>query len=437
MFAPTPRAIVLMLLGVPVMVFIAVARPELWSLAGAWIFGLGGLMLADAALGARISRFEWHLEIPALLYIQSSEKLPVRVRFSGGPLPSSLLLRVETGALLEGLPTLRLTGWVDRTHETTLDLTPQRRGTARLSELWARWSGPLSLVRKRVRVPLDLDIPVTPNTRWVKEEAVRLYTRDAEFGMKAQIEKGEGSEFDALREFTTGMDRRAIDWKHSARHRLLLAKEFRTERNHNIVFAFDTGRLMSEPLGGVPKLDRAINAALLLAYVSLRSGDKARFYSFAARPGVGSGQLMGMRGYPVLQSVAAKMDYSSAESNFTLALSELSRQLDRRSLVILFTDFVDTISAELMLENVRRLTERHLVVFASFEDELLGRFVDAPPDTPQDVARAVIADNLLQERETVFLKLQRLGVQVIETRPERFGSELVSRYLRIKRREMI
>ena len=437
MFAPTPRAILLMLTGVPVMLFVAVARPDLWVLAGGWIFGLGGLMLADAALGARLRQFEWQVDLPSLLYIQSSDEIPVRVRFNRGPLPASLLLRIETGPLLEEIATRRLTGWADRVHETTIVLTPRRRGTARLTELWARWSGPLGLVHKRVRETLSMDIPVTPNTRWVKEEAVRLYTRDAEFGIKAQIEKGEGSEFDALREFTTGMDRRAIDWKHSARHRMLLAKEFRTERNHNIVFAFDTGRLMSEPLGGVPKIDRAINAALLLAYVSLRSGDKAQFYSFDARPGITSGQLMGTRGYPVLQSVASKMEYSSAESNFTLALSELAGKLDRRSLVILFTDFVDTISAELMLENVRRLTDRHLVVFASFEDELLGRFVEAAPDTPEDVARAVIADNLLQERETVFLKLQRLGVQIIETRPEQFGSELVSRYLQIKRREMI
>lgn len=437
MFAPSSRAILLMLIGVPVMVFIAVLRPQLWSLSGGWIFAVGGLMLADAALAARLRAFEWQIDAPSLLYIQSSEDVAVRVRFSSGPLPAALLLRVETGPILEPVATRRLRGWVERTHETSITLTPRRRGTAQLTELWARWSGPLGLVRKRVRKTLDIEIPVTPNTRWVKEEAVRLYTRDAAFGIKAQIEKGEGSEFDALREFTTGMDRRAIDWKHSARHRMLLAKEFRTERNHNIVFAFDTGRLMSEPLGGVPKLDRAINAALLLAYVSLRSGDKAQFYSFDARPGVTSGQLTGTRGYPVLQSVAAQMDYSTAESNFTLALSELAGKLDRRSLVILFTDFVDTISAELMLDNVRRLTDRHLVVFASFEDELLGRFVESAPDTPEDVARAVIADTLLQERETVFLKLQRLGVQVIETRPDRFGSELVSRYLQIKRREMI
>ena len=90
-----------------------------------------------------------------------------------------------------------------------------------------------------------------------------------------------------------------------------------------------------------------------------------------------------------------------------------------------------------MLENVRRLTDKHIVVFATFEDEALSGLIDAEPQGAEDVSRAVIADTLLQEREVVFRKLQRMGVQIVETTPERFGSELVSRYLDIKRRELI
>jgi uncharacterized protein (DUF58 family) len=218
---------------------------------------------------------------------------------------------------------------------------------------------------------------------------------------------------------------------------MLLAKEFRTERNHNIVFAFDTGRLMSEPLGGVPKLDRAINSALLLAYVSLRSGDRTAIFGFDARPGVSSNVLTGAGAFPHIQKLAAQLDYSAEDANYTLALTSLASRLERRSLVILFTDFVDTISAELMLENVRRLTEKHIVLFATFEDEALAQMINREPLDSEDVSRAVIADTLLQEREVVFRKLQRMGVQIVETSPERFGADLVSRYLDIKRRELL
>jgi uncharacterized protein (DUF58 family) len=437
MIAPTLRAIILMLAGVPVLLAVAILAPALWALGLVWVGVVGALMLADGALGARLRKFSHHIHAPAMVYIQDSDPLPVTVSFEKGPLPSRVELRLDVGDKIEPLPLHRLHGWEGRAHTATYTITPKRRGLAELKMLWARWTGPLGLVQKRAQVRLNMEIPIVPNVRWVKDEAVRLYSRDAEFGIKTQIDRGDGSEFDALREFTSGMDRRAIDWKHSARHRHLLAKEFRTERNHNIIFAFDTGRLMSEPIDGVPKIDRAINAALLLSFVSLRAGDKTVFYSFDARPGLTSGQMHGTRAYPRLQELAAKFDYSSAEANYTLALSELASRLDRRSLIILFTDFVDTISAELMLENVRRLADRHLILFASFQDRALGSLAEVYPEEPGDVARAVIADTLLQERELVLLKLQRLGAQVIEARPEHFGADLVSRYIEIKRREMI
>jgi uncharacterized protein (DUF58 family) len=435
--SPTARAIFLMLLGLPLLVGIALLRPDLWTLSAAWIGLIGGLIFLDAMIGPALRRFETEIDAPTILYAGGSDPLPVTFRFTSGALPNRLEVQLETNDILEDIPSRGLRGWDGNERRSEFTLTPLRRGTARLVRLWCRWQGPLGLVQKRLIRELGTDIVVTPNIRWVKDEAVRLFSRDAEFGIKTQIERGDGSEFDALREFTTGMDRRAIDWKHSARHSSLLAKEFRTERNHNIVFAFDTGRLMSEPLGGVPKIDRAINAGLLLSYVSLRNGDRTMYFGFDARPGLSSGFLSGSRSFPKMQSLAAGLDYSTEESNFTLALSTLASQLERRSLVIIFSDFVDTISAELMLENVRRLTERHLVLFATFEDEALSSMADAPPETTEDVTRSVIAGTLLAERDVVLRRLQRMGVQIIETRPEQFGGALISRYLQIKKRDML
>lgn len=419
------------------MVLIALTQPELWIVSAGWIGLVSGLMFTDAILGPSLKAYSVKVEAPPMLYVGGNDPLDLALQFGTGALPRRIEILLETNAYLDPIPYARLRGWQDRSRKYSFQLTPLRRGMARLIRLWSRWQGPLGLVQKRHVLDLNRDIPITPNIRWVKDEAIRLYSRDAEFGIKSQIDSGDGSEFDALRDFTSGMDRRAIDWKHSARHRHLLAKEFRTERNHNIVFAFDTGRLMSEPLRGVPKIDRAINAGLLLSFVSLRSGDRTMFYGFDSRPGLISGFLAGQRSFPKAQTLAAELDYSSEEANFTLALSTLASRLERRSLIIIFSDFVDTISAELMLENVKRLTDRHLVLFATFEEEALASMVDAAPDTTTDVTRAVIADTLMAERDLVFLRLQRMGVQVIEARPEAFGSELISRYLQIKQRDML
>lgn len=437
MIAPTLRAIWLMLLGLPVLLLVAVSAPGLWVISGGWIAIIFGAMLVDIALAPRRGAVAVEVDAPPVLYMNSEDDVSITVTAQRGPLPQRVNALLETNAHIAAPNAAILKGWTGRSHTLVRTLQPVRRGKGELKRLWLDWTGPLGLARVKQVEELALEIPVTPNTRWVQEEAVRLYTRDADFGIKMQLERGDGSEFDALREFSTGMDRRAIDWKHSARHRQLLAKEFRTERNHNIVFAFDTGRLMCEPLGGVPKIDRAINAALLLAYVSLRSGDKTALFGFDATPTVTSNVLSGVGAFPHMQQLAAKLDYSVEEANYTLALTSLASRLERRSLIVLFTDFVDTISAELMLENVKRLMDRHLIIFACFEDEQLAEMIDAEPRTADLVSRAVIADGLLKERELVLRKLEHLGVQVIQTRPERFSADLVSRYLDIKRREML
>ena len=437
MISPTPRAVWLMAVGFPLMLLIGILAPGLWVLAAAWIMLVLGLLLLDTMFAAKLTAFAADLTAPAMLYIGSEDPVKLAISFERGPLPSRVQVKLDTGPLLEPVPMQGLRGWNGREHILDLPLKPLRRGQADLIALWARWQGPLGLARKQIRQDLSQQVPILPNSRWVKQEAVRLYTRDADFGIKQQLHKGDGSEFDALREFSAGMDRRAIDWKQSARHRHLLAKEFRTERNHNIVFAFDTGRLMSEPLDGVPKLDRAINAALLLAFVSLRAGDRTALYGFDAQPVLSSNLLHGTAAFTQAQSLASTLDYSANDANYTLALTDLSGKLKRRSLIILFTDFVDTVSSELMLETLTRLTKRHLVLFATFKDSALEDLLDAPPDTPEDISRAVVADTLLDERKLVFRRLQRLGVHVIETTPERFGSKLVSQYLDIKAKDLL
>ena len=218
-----------------------------------------------------------------------------------------------------------------------------------------------------------------PDIRGVRDEAILLLQRDALPDGQAQRRAGEGREFEALTDYQPGMDRRAIDWKRSARHAKLLAREYRTERNNNIVLAIDSGRLMCEPVDGVPRVDRAVTAALLSAFVALKDGDRVGLFGFDSQPRVTSGAVRGSGTFAMLQRRAAEIDYSSDETNFTLALTTLAARLDRRSLVVVFTDFADPISAELMLRTVGRLTERHLVLFVVMRDEELETLADSRP----------------------------------------------------------
>src|SRR5207237_5041236 len=173
----------------------------------------------------------------------------------------------------------------------------------------------------------------------------RVVQRGALEGMMAQLARGEGADFDALVDLRTGMDRRAIDWKQSARHLKLLAKQYRTERNNQILFAVDTGRQMCEPVAGLARVDRCVSALLLTAWIALKLGDRVAINAFDSRPRLSSGFVSGGGAFTELERVAAEIDYSADETNYTFALTTLAARLARRSMSINFTDFTETVSA--------------------------------------------------------------------------------------------
>jgi uncharacterized protein (DUF58 family) len=316
-------------------------------------------------------------------------------------------------------------------------LRAERRGTARLDCVWIRWTGPMGLIWKQRQLAVDQPILITPDIRSVSDKGVLLLNQEAMFGIKAQLQVGEGAEFEALADFRPGMDKRAIDWKTSARHTMLVAKEYRTERNNNIIMALDAGRAMCEPLNGLPRIDRAVSAALLTAFVALKDGDRVGFFAFDSRPRAASQPISGARAFAMLQRVAAGIDYSANETNYTLGIATLASELSRRSLIILFTEFADSISAELMMAAVGTLLKRHLVLFVVLRDDELEGLAGAEPAVPEDISRAVTAASLLRERRLVITKLRHLGVHVIEAPAAEAGPAVVNAYLDFKRRSLI
>ncbi len=199
--------------------------------------------------------------------------------------------------------------------------------------------------------------------------------------------------------------------------------------------AVDAGRLMGEPIEGIPKVDHAIHAGLLLAFVSLQVGDKVGLAAFDDRLRHYCAPLSGSEAFGKLSRMATEFDYSHQETNFTLGLMEIARYQVRRSLVVVLTDFVDTITAELMVENLARLAQNHLVVFVALQDTRLGREARRRPERLLDLHRAVVAHRLLREREMVIRKLQRMGIVCVDSPPSEISTRLVARYLEIKRRE--
>ncbi len=436
MMRPTTTAALLFSFSVPLALLIVTLWPGAWYAALYYPLAVIAFLAADATMALPSRGLGMAVKAPVRLYIGETGEVAVAFDAAGysRPLTVEALLEIEGEIETPALTRIALT---EGRGECILPVKPTRRGKAVVKALWLRWRSPLGLLVAQSRRVLDSIIDITPNVRGLHEEALRFFSQDALHGFKTQRLRGEGTEFDKLGEFVPGMDNRFIDWKRSARHRKLLCKEFRQECNHNIVLAFDTGHLMLEPLAGAPKLDHAVKAGLVLGWVSLYGGDlvggcgfDVRFRNFI-QPG------RGMPYFNQLQRFASGLEYRTEETNFYLGLTELYARLGRRSLIVLFSEFVDSVSAELLLENLHLLLKRHLVMFVTLRDPMLHGLRAAKPAGFMPVAEAVIADDFIRERSVVLEKINRLGVHCLDVPADGMSSAVLNRYLLIKQRGLL
>ncbi len=431
---PTVRAAWIAAIAAPVAVVVAAAAPGAWVMVPAAGVALLVLILLDGALAGRLA--DWRFHAPADTEVGEPMELVLIGEFAGRAAFSRPKVALEVDPRLgqDGRCEFRLA----RDRETAswqgqTTLTPVRRGPASIGRMWIQWSGPLGLGARQLRHDLDRTVRVWPDLSPVRSPELQNYLRDAQFGLIARRIRGEGTQFEALSEYEAGMDRRRIDWKASARHTKLYARENESERNNQIVFAFDCGQAMCEPVEGLPRIDRAVSAALTASYVALKGGDRVALFGFAHRPEVMTPFVGDTRMFHRLQSAAAELEYHPEEPNFTLALATLTGKLQRRSLVVLFTDFTDPTGAELMIESVGRLVEKHLVLFVTIEDVELAELADTDPVSLDELAVAVTADTLARQRALVLERLRHMGVDIIEAPWDQIGYRLIDSYLDIKR----
>ena len=166
-------------------------------------------------------------------------------------------------------------------------------------------------------------------------------------------------------------------------------------------------------------------------------GDQVGLFAFDARPRQYTPPQPGRAAFARLRSQMADLNYETIETNHTLALATLHERLSRRSLIVVFSDFVDPLSAELLLEHLAVLNRHHVLVFVSLNDPLLKNLMNNKVETMEGVARSVSASNLLAERRLVFEKMSSMGIDVIETTPGEMTPSLLNTYLAIKAKELI
>ncbi len=436
---PSRHFILLVLVLAALTILIGLFRPDGSFVAAVLWGGLIVVALADLAVTPSARNFDIAADLDETGYVGKTAPLSLHLTARKGELPRRFDLRLTQDHGIGTQDDTITTAPTPLSTETTVTvpLMLLERGEASLRRLSMCFASRFGLFDMLPRWPLSLSISIIPDVSPVFSGEIQTSMLPLLDGLKDMNLRGEGSEFHQLRDFQQGMDPRSIDWKRSARTHSLVARETRAERNHQIIFGLDCGHLMGERIGKLAKLDHAINATLSLTWAAGLGGDNVGFYSFASRPQTFLPPYPGRRAFGQIQKHSATLLQEASETNHTLGLSQLNSHLSRRSLIVIFSDFVDSVTAELLVENLAVMTRQHLVLYVALQDPKLAEIAHPADISMASVADAISARQLLVERRQVLDRLRRLGVLCLDTVPEKLTAGLVSRYIDIKSQELI
>ena len=313
----------------------------------------------------------------------------------------------------------------------TTSLRPTRRGDRRAERITVRSYGPLGLAARQGNHEVPWTVRVLPPFTSRKHLPSRLARLRELDGRTSVLTRGEGTEFDSLREYVPGDDTRSIDWRATARQTAVAVRTWRPERDRHILVVLDTGRTSAGRVGDVPRLDAAMDAALLLTALASRAGDRVDLVAYDRRL---RAQVQGRSANDVLPAVVnalATLEPELVETDARgLAATALSRA-PRRSLVVLLTALDAAPIEEGLLPVLPQLTQRHTVLVASVADPQTAAMAGAR-GTLEGVYEAAAATQTQSQRARTADQLRRHGVTVVDASPDTLAPALADAYLALK-----
>ena len=323
--------------------------------------------------------------------------------------------------------------------------TPYRRGDFRFGDLHVRVLSRLRLSWWQRTIPAAENVRVYPNLQDVRRwEALARRGRLEDLGIRART-RGEGTDFESLREYVPDDSFRNIDWKATAKRGKPITRQFQVERNQNLLILIDSGRMMAAPCGaptsasagGLTRLDLSVNAALMLAHVAATLGDSVGMLTFADSiksflpPGRGREQTRRL-----LEELYA-LQPEMVEPDYRTATTYLRSRSRKRALVVAFTDLVDVEVSGQVLAYLAALAPQHLPMVVTVRDQELETLASQSPEEEMDVYEKAIASRALAERELALARLRRRGAHVCDAQPDDLVAAVVNHYLFIKRRGLL
>lgn len=370
------------------------------------------------------------LGIPHQVLLKLSNAANVRVR---GRLrdahPSQL--RVDKTELDFDLPP-------HASRQLSYELRGERRGQFAFGDLHLRLEGRLGLGALLVAIPARAEVRVYPNLRAPRryELAARLGSLHS-VGVHSRRQHGGSGQFEELREYVPGDPFRALDWKASAKRRHPITRVLGREENQTVLLAIDAGRLMAARLDEFTKLDHAINAALLLAWVALRAADRVGLLVFADQVLAYVPPSQGHAQYGRILDAVFAVEAKPTYVDFKRLAQFVRTKLPRRALFVMFSDLLDDSQALPLVAAAPQLRGKHVPLCVTLSDPTALGLSRAGVATSADAYRRAAAADVLAERAGAKLRLSKAGIGLVEAPAGELAIATVNRYLELKERQAL
>jgi uncharacterized protein (DUF58 family) len=426
--ALTGRTALLALLGI---LLVGLLLPNWWGiLLVEGTLGLG--VLIDLALAGSVRALRLSRSGETLTRLGERAEVTLTVE-NPGDRPVRGLLRdawpPSAGALKTRFPVNIPPGERRRIRVT---LEPTRRGDRQAHRVTVRSIGPLGLAARQgshvvpwtVRVLLPF-----ASRRHLPAKLARLRELD---GRTSAMVRGQGTEFDSLRDYVDGDDVRSIDWRASARRGDIVVRTWRPERDRHILVVLDTGRTSAGRVGDIPRLDAAMDAALLLAALAGHAGDRVDLLAYDRRVRARVQGATGTNLLPAFVQAMATLEPTLVELDAPGLIATILRQVSRRSLIVLITGLESAAVEEGLLATLPQLTERHKVLIAAVADPRIDEMARGRQNL-EEIYDAVSAEQARADRRRITAQLGRYGVIVVDAVPADLPATLADQYVGLKR----
>ncbi|MFT4610934.1 MAG: hypothetical protein ACJA1H_003117 [Glaciecola sp.] len=324
------------------------------------------------------------------------------------------------------------------TSEIQYKLRPVERGEYHFGKLNIYVTSVFGLISRRFISEDNAMVPTYPSFMQLRKYDLMAISNNLhQYGIKKIRKIGHTMEFEQIKDYVLGDDLRTINWKATAKRNQLMVNQFQDEKSQPVYSIIDKGRVMKMPFDGLTLLDYAINAALVISNVALKKQDKAGILAFSKKvENIVVAERRTSQMNLILETLYnVSTDYY--ESDYSRLYADVKRNINQRSLMLLYTNFETLESLHRQLPYFKGIAKSHLLVVIFFKDTELSTIITEKAETVQQTYDKVIAEKFAFEKRLIVNELQKYGIQSILTSPQDLTIDTINKYLEIKARGLL